>query len=57
MRKHYLRASLVLLIAAATNVGLSLNSLSAADNKFATISNAQAQEMLAKIQADIQQYY
>jgi len=47
----------MLLIAAATNVVLSLNSLSATDTKFATISNAQAQEMLAKIQADIQQYY
>ena len=47
----------MLLIAAATNVVPSLNSLSATDTKFATISNAQAQEMLAKIQADIQQYY
>jgi len=57
MRKHCLRAALVLLIAAAANVVLSLNSLSATDNKFATITSAQAQEMLAKIQADIQQYY
>jgi carboxyl-terminal processing protease len=57
MRKHWLRAALTRLIIAATIAVLSLSSLSATDNKFATISNAQAQEMLAKIQADIQQYY
>jgi carboxyl-terminal processing protease len=57
MRKHCVRVALILLITAATNAVLSVNSVSATDNKFATISNAQAQEMLAKIQADIQQYY
>jgi C-terminal processing protease CtpA/Prc len=57
MRKHSLRVTLLLLIAAATNAVLPVNPLRATDTKFATISNAQAQEMLAKIQADIQQYY
>jgi carboxyl-terminal processing protease len=57
MRERRLLIALVLLITAATNAVLSVNLLCATDNKFATLSNAQAQEMLAKIQEDIQQYY